>query len=215
VTPEQIKSIVAFAEALETCGPAPVARALHDFASFLADMPDTGRTQLINQGQALAVALRPNSWSANEPVMASHVGTALCRLAAIVETTGGQPPRTFATKLRSLAKLLIGISESELFSARLNQLRVLMTPPPLEQQIAIYVERLKSQTGTPAFDRTHQELTASDLRKEAVIAIANAVYGKIPNSTSRVRALAFIRKPHDARVATKLGNDAMGGRSAA
>jgi hypothetical protein len=59
------------------------------------------------------------------------------------------------------------------------------------------------------------ELASSNLKREQVVAIASSVYGRINKGTSRVVALAYIRKPHDAHVIARRGIDASDGRSAA
>jgi hypothetical protein len=87
--------------------------------------------------------------------------------------------------------------------------------PLQEPRIEHFIERLNSQIGGDAFESTFEELSSSDLKREAVVEIAVGVYGGVPKKTSRKAALSFIRKPHDARMSAKRGISAMGGRSAA
>ena len=97
----------------------------------------------------------------------------------------------------------------------LEALRRALKPEPPAELIKAFIERLKRDIRTPAFEQTIAELAGSRLKREQVVEIARAVYGGIPKNTSRKAALKFIRKPHDAYMSAKRGIDAMGGRSAA
>jgi hypothetical protein len=137
----------------------------------------------------------------------------LDRLADIL--TAGAAKKESVKDLIALRKLLSRFAESETLSAVLGKLRDAMKPEPIGQQIDGFIKRLKEETGTASFDRTFAELTASQLKREHIVTIAMAVYGRISSGTSRKRALDFIRKPHDAYVSAKRGIEATGGRSAA
>lgn len=97
----------------------------------------------------------------------------------------------------------------------LDFLKQIVPPVYAEPRVEDFVVRLRSQMGSDAFEKTFEELSSSDLKREAVVEIAIGVYGGVPKRTSRKAALNFIRKPHDARMSAKRGINAMGGRSAA
>lgn len=90
-----------------------------------------------------------------------------------------------------------------------------MTPLPIDQQIARFVERLKADARTPNFESTYAMLVASGLKAEHMVEIARELYGPLKKGTSRKVALEYIRKSHDAFMSAKRGIDATGGRSAA
>jgi hypothetical protein len=118
-----------------------------------------------------------------------------------------------ADNLGLLIKLLD--ADSGYLSGMLDFLRRALSSPPMSDEVSRFVERLRAEVGSSAFEETLAELASSTLKRESVVEIARAVYGGIPKSTSRKAALQLIRRPHDAYVSTKRGIDAMGGRSAA
>lgn len=114
-------------------------------------------------------------------------------------------------------ELLIELLEADsvYIPSMLDFLKQLLQSTNAQVRIESFVGRLRSQTGNDAFEQTFEELSSSDLKREAVVEIAIGVYGGLPKKTSRKAALNFIRKPHDARMSAKRGISAMGGRSAA
>jgi hypothetical protein len=138
-------------------------------------------------------------------------GARLDQLANLLAVAGAKA--AVVRDVRSVAKLLHRLNESETLASVIVKLRDIMQPP--ETQIERFIERLKKDTGTAGFERTFSELVSSPLKKEDIVTIALSVYGGIKKSTSKKGALAYIRKPHDAHVSAKKGIDATGGRSAA
>lgn len=117
--------------------------------------------------------------------------------------------------LEQLYNLLATQANSGDLTVVLDLLRTAMINETTDPRIEAFARKLKQETGTAEFERTLSDLKASPLTRLEVVAIAAAVYGPIKKGTSRIGALAFIRKPHDAFVTTKRGLEATGGRSAA
>jgi hypothetical protein len=206
-------TISAYADALNAADAATAASGLRTLASFLNEFPNKEMSVLVQRAsKAEAAAAGRPSIDRNLP-SAGQLATCLDLLAQVLASTKSKGDYT--KDLTALGKLLRGLGESETLSAGLDRLRDAMKPEPIEKQIAGFIERLKKETGTSSFDRTFEELAASPLKREHVVAVATSVYGRINRSTSRRAALDFIRKPHDAYVSAKRGIEASGGRSAA
>jgi hypothetical protein len=185
------------------------AEAVEAIATLLGEFYDVSMASFVARGATGAGPVHVAAKQCEISLATQQIDVVAQLLAA------GGAKRDLVKDLKDLASLLRSHCESETLAAVLNKLRRAMQPDPIELQVSSYIERLRRETGTPAFERTLAELTASSLKKEHVVAIAKSVYGGIKNSTSRIKALAFIRKPHDAYVSTKRGIEANGGRSAA
>ena len=204
--------IDAYADGLQAARADTAADGVRALASFLGEFSGAQMGTLLERGAKVAprptVTPRKNGHST-----AADVAAHLDVLAKVLASGGAKAE--YKKDLANLGKLLRGFAESETLLAVLDKLRDAMKPEPVEQQIVGFIERLKADTCTPAFERTLAELAASPLKREHVVAVAMSVYGGIKKSTSRKGALDYIRKPHDAYVSTKRGIDATGGRSAA
>jgi hypothetical protein len=199
------RAIEAYAAGLSAGQSERAARELLQVAGLFDTLTGADIARLLRDRGDAVVSSRK---SAPDSVIA-HLGHVSC----ILKAGGGD---NYSIKvLNNLSNLLLALDDSETLPAILNKLRDTMKPAPIEMQVAAFAERLKRETGTAAFERTFAELKASALKREHVVQVASTVYGRINKSTSRVAALAFIRKPHDASVSTRLGIEATGGRSAA
>lgn len=207
------QTLSGYAEALSAAGAASAARGLKALASFLDESANEEMSYLVQRASKTEASVAKRPSIDRDLPSAPQLATYLDLLAKILASTKSKVDYT--KDLTALGKLLRRFDESETLSAVLDRLRGAMKPEPVEKQIAGFIERLKKETGTPSFDRTFEELAASPLRREHVVAVAMAVYGRINRSTSRKAALDYIRKPHDAYVSAKRGIDATGGRSAA
>ncbi len=206
------QTIDAYVEALAAAGAEATATALREVARFLDEYSGEEMSTLVQRGSRLGPP--PAERCANGELSTAIKVAGNLECLAKVLTTGGAKAEQ-AKDLGSFSKLLRTSAESGTLSAVLDKLREAMTPEPIDAQIASYIERLKKQTGTAAFDRTLADLASSPLKREHVLAVAMSVYGGVRKSTSRKAAIDYIRKPHDAYMSAKRGIDATGGRSAA
>jgi len=202
------RPISAYADGLELANAVLPASGLRQLAQFLKEVGDFTTTQL-NESRprvVLPTAQLPGSdGGARVPDVVPH----LKALEKVLRT--GES--TVANELRLLIKCLG--NDSVYLSPMLGALRRALTGGNTDEAVAEFIARLNKDMGTDAFERTLAELKASSLRREHVVQVAHDVYGGIPKGTTRKAALAFIRKPHDARVNARRGIDALGGRSAA
>jgi len=205
------RTIDAYADGLKAAGADPASASLRAIASLLGEFPDEQMSNLVRRGSKAVTGTVAQTGAGNRA--SANAVAHLDRLAEILSAGGAK--RESVKDLITFRKLLSRFDESETLSAILGKLRDAMKPEPVEQQIDRFIKRLKEETGSASFDHTFAELTASPLKREHIVAIAMAVYGRIGSGTSRKRALDFIRKPHDAYVSAKRGIEATGGRSAA
>ncbi len=144
----------------------------------------------------------------------TELGRCLELLLNLLEVAGARVPL-----LQDLGKLRKFFGEASLESGRLPEvltaLRKAMQPMPIEEQIHDYIRRLHETARTSAFEGVFREISGSELRREHVVEVAKAIYGSVEKRSSRQKALALIRKAHDAYMSAKRGNETTGGRSAA
>lgn len=203
------QTIDAYADGLQAADAGAAAASLRAIASLLGQFSGEQMSTLLLRGKKVLTATTCASNTSGCGAVAVH----LEHLAEILTSGGAKAEST--KDLAGLSKLLRAFDESETLSAALEKLRDAMKPEPVDRQINRFIERLKSEKGTAAFEHAFEELVASELKREDVVAIAMSVYGSIKKSSSRKAALDYIRKPHDAYVSAKRGIDATGGRSAA
>lgn len=202
-------TIAAYALGLQGAEAGNPATSLRRLADFLGDFRTCSMSELIARASKIpAPSTRaggqvPDMMSADVIALLEKLGTTLKHREAI----------SHASDLELLIKLLR--RDSGYFLPMLETLRRALMPIPPEKEIREFIERLRAETGSDAFEDTLSKLAASRLKREHVVEIARAVYGGIPKNTSRKAAISYIRKPHDARTSAKRGIDAMGGRSAA
>jgi hypothetical protein len=200
-----------YASGLRQANAHSVATGLEALSSLLGEFGDVPMATFVARGTASITAIAiPNAGNRAE---LSQLAEQVELLGELLGSAGAKLDHM--KDLRDLAVLLRRHGESENLTSVLEKLRLAMQPEPIELKISSYIERLRRETGTSAFERTLAELTKSPLKREHVLAIAKSVYGGIKSNTSRIKALAYIRKPHDAYLSTKRGIDANGGRSAA
>jgi hypothetical protein len=211
----QSKQIIdAYVVGIRAVGTGVVTDGLCSLAKFLAAYADEQMSTLAERAATIDIRAAARSCLDVRLATITQVATQLDVVANVVESGGGKLDSI--RDLRSLGKILRQCSESEdTLQLVLDKLRAAMEPQPVEMQIGSFIERLNRETGTVSFERTLAELAASPLRREHVVSIAKSVYGGIKNATSRKGALAYIRKPHDARLGARRGIEATGGRSAA
>lgn len=118
-----------------------------------------------------------------------------------------------ANAVRLLIKCLS--TDSVYLPPMLEALRRALSRGDADVSVREFIDRLNNDIGSDAFEHTLRELSVSNLKREQVVQIAQNVYGGIQKNTSRRAALAYIRKPHDARTNARRGIEASGGRSAA
>lgn len=137
------------------------------------------------------------------------------QLKAMFEFTAPLLKKTAATDLAGYIDLFESYSDSGSLKEFLQQLdeALGMTQTEIIQNLS---ENLNKATGDEiAFEMVYDQLMNADLKKDDILKICRKVYGDVPTSTSRTRALELIRKPHDARIHTRRGINAMQGHSAA
>jgi hypothetical protein len=205
-------TIDAYADGLSAAGAESVSTGLRAVAAFLGEFPDEAMSTLVRRGSKVVAGAAAQA-SASDRTSCTAAIAQLDHLADIL--TAGAVKQEAIKDVASLRRLLSRLGESERLAVVLGKLRDAMKPEPIGQQIDGFIKRLKEETGSASFDRTFAELTASQLKREHIVAIAMAVYGRISSGTTRKRALDYIRKPHDAYVSAKRGIEATGGRSAA
>jgi hypothetical protein len=206
------RAIEAYADGLSAAGAEPASAGLRAIEALLGEFPDEPMSNLVRRGSRAVAGATARTGAGDQ----SSCMAAIAQLALLAEIlTAGQAKKETIKDLIALRKLLSRFGESETLLAVLGKLRDAMKPEPVEHQIERFIERLKEETGTASFEQTFAALMTSPLRREHVVAIAIAVYGRISSGTSRKRALDYIRKPHDAYVSAKRGIEATGGRSAA
>ena len=188
----------------------PAGGSLDRLADFLKTF---GSRQMSEVAQALARPSRTQDTNKRSEPDVSCTVVAEHLYAVSVVLAAANARATKIADLKLLAKL-IGTESCDLSSA-LVKLRVAMTPPQAEQIVEEFIKQLKTDARTERFEQTWADLKASGLKVAHMLSIARQVYGPVPASTSRDKALKFIRRPHDAYMSTKRGIDAMGGRSAA
>lgn len=203
------RTIHAYVEALKTGGAYASVPPLESLASFFIEQKRMTMEEFREKMRDLPkdVVHAPT----NGPHSCKASAVQLRALGAVLVAGRARP-----TQIADI-ELLIELLEADSVynSNMLDLLKQLVQPVNAEARIEGFVERLKSQIGSDAFEKTYEELSSSDLKREAVVEIAIGVYGGIPKKTSRKAALGFVRKPHDARMSAKRGINAMGGRSAA
>jgi hypothetical protein len=198
------------ADGMKAAGAVSASASLFSIASFLSEFSSQQMATLVLQGSKVAPLTTESTGS---DILCDQAAAHLDLLANVLTSGGG---KSEAIKdVKSLAKLLRSLGESETLLAALDRLRDAMMPKPIDQQITDFIERLKKEKGTPAFERTFAELKNSQLKREHVVAVATSVYGSIKKSASRRAALEYARKPHDAYMNARRGIEATGGRSAA
>jgi hypothetical protein len=213
---ETVRPISAYANGLDTAGAATPAAALRLVAAFLNEFGTLTTSDLVERvSKASPMSGTSGSFSSGEPTIADL----LPQLEALERVLRAGCAETAADDLTSLLKLVghhwCESPKSTSVTSMLNALKRVLKAEPSGGLTKTFIERLRKDTRTSAFEQTFEELAGSKLKREQVVEIARAVYGGIPKNTSRKAALKFIRKPHDAYMSAKRGIDAMGGRSAA
>lgn len=199
-------TIERYADGLRLAGATDAAQSLSLLTQFLSDHRSVDIERLLDFPPRRSGEAGP---SATGPTTSS----VLPHLRALEELLRAAHAVAIADNLGLLIKLLE--ADSGYLLGMLDFLRRALSPPPVSDEVARFVERLRAEVGSGAFEETLAELASSALKRESIVEIARAVYGGIPKSTSRKAALQMIRRPHDAYVSAKRGIDAMGGRSAA
>lgn len=184
-------------------GAAKYAVCLHSLASFLTEFGDHTVLELAE--------CKPKVGRARAS------GCKLVNLIPHLDALGNILEASSATDRANAVRLLIKClsTDSVYLPPMLEALRRALSRDDTDASVAKFIERLNKDIGSDAFDHTLGELSASNLKREQVVQIAQKVYGGIQKNTSRRAALAYIRKPHDARTNARRGIDASGGRSAA
>lgn len=204
------RPVSAYADGLELAGAPELAAQLRTLGAFLREFGNVTVADLAAQIAKLSGCATSLVSKSEDEARFNQLTAHLSALRSILAVSG-------ATKMANQIQLLaqVATSDSVYLSDMLNALRRALSAPAGNARAADYIERLKAEIGTEAFEHTLQEIDASPLKREQVVEIACGVYGGIPKRTSRKAAIEFIRKPHDARVSARRGVDALGGRSAA
>jgi hypothetical protein len=203
----------AYSEAISGAGGIAAATRMTSLVQFCSAFPN--QTMAALASGSLALSLKPSTADISPPPDLSVEQTVLDlkSLIGLAVTLGVKSE--FQRDLELFSEFLQPFRESETLATVLEALRLAMTPPTAEHLVDKFIQRLSRESGTPEFEDTWAELSASSLKQDHMVAIAMSVYGGIKKGTSRKAALAYIRKPHDAYVSAKRGIDATGGRSAA
>jgi hypothetical protein len=207
------KTIATYADGLAAGGATLDAAGLRMLSTWLAQHPQKSAVRFVAGLRIGDCNVYPQLLVDPSSITIKGVTEQLGCLSAVVSACGGKAE--MGKDLALLCGMLRKFDDSDSLSAVIRLLREAMTPVPTELLIAKFIERLKSELGTFAFEDTLAELQNSDIKKEHIVQIAKAVYGQIKSDSSRAVALRFIRKPHDAYMSAKRGIDATGGRSAA
>ncbi|MGO9474732.1 MAG: hypothetical protein ACLPWS_15240 [Rhodomicrobium sp.] len=204
--------IGSYLEGFIVAGADRIAGGLRALTLLLDQFADEQMSTFLDRAQKSANEIAKGSIIHSQLCSAGEVSKQLEILLAILGAAKIQPNNK--NDLKALVTFLHSFSESEKIAPVLDKLGEAMKPKPIEQQIAEFTERLEKETGTPVFEQTLAELSASALKREHVVEIAQSVYGQVRKNTSRKAALDFIKKPHNAYITAKRGIEATGGRSA-
>ena len=205
--------IDAYAEGIAAADARPFAEALRTIVAFLAEFSSEPMSVLVERGSQDHTTCGAAQPTASATCSAAQTAAQLNHLACIL--AAGSAKADHIKDVMALSNVLHQFGESETLSAAINRLRDAMKPEPRHEQVDSFIQLLKRETGSSAFETTFARLAQSTLKREDVVNIAKSVYGGIKSNTSRKGALDYIRKPHDAYNSAKKGIDATGGRSAA
>jgi hypothetical protein len=205
--------LAAYADALEAAGAGRSAAGVRQICAFLSRRAKMNMSELVGHVENARPYLGGNACASSQATASSVVTASLRGLNRFM--IAAKSKTDVRNDLSSLVRVLELLPESDDIQAVLDRLEAAMNTTSLDPKVAEFIARLNKETGSDDFERSFAELKASALTRQEVVEIAVSVYGQIKKSTSRMAALAYIRKPHDVSVSTRRGIDATGGRSAA
>jgi hypothetical protein len=201
-----------YAAALDGTGAGEAAWALRLICDFTSDYSKATVAELVSQVRLLD-GTHPSASDGRIRAQLDLTLSALRHLNRLL--TSAKASSAVRNDIEQFIDLLATHGDSGDLVLVLTRLRTAMNHVQADPRVEAFAKKLKQETGSADFERTFAELKASPLTRQEVVEIAGYVYGHIKKSTSRIAALSYIRKPHDAYLSTKRGIDATGGRSAA